>query len=324
MATFVKRQNQKDHQQPLSMAYHEPTTLDELEGILRRGRDVMVAIAPAIAAQLKEKWNEGNRRLDEVTVQRYRRDMESNRWLRDGEIGFGVLADKPTSLGNGQHRMAAQVASGTTQSYHARVFSDPDEFALYVLTVDGGKNRTLADELRIFGIADNSQSAQRYERTVNAMHAFVGARSCRLSKPERFDFALRYQKSVKYALGLPNKTFKAHLLAAIALAHTKRRSEVEDLIAHVISGEMLQAGPALTIMKALPDFNEARKGSQKDRAMGLLLRAIYDGVRGKQRTSVEHVKSDSVPMREAITALVSSEAADGWIKRMENAKRVTT
>ncbi len=299
----------------------EPRTLGELEDLLRSVANgvtlVGVTILATVAAAIIERWNQGNRRLDEIAVQRYRRDMDADRWIADGAVGFGVF-EGDVAVGDGQHRFAAQVASGKSQRYNLRVFTAHEAFADFVLTVDGGKNRSLADELLIFGVAGAPGAAALFERVTNAMQSFLGARPTRLSKQERMDFARRYVKPMKYALGLPKRTFKAHVLAAIVFAYAKRSKDVEELVAQLISGADLAGGsPALKLKNALGDLNDAGDARAKDRAMGLTLRAINDATTGKKTTTLYKAQADGRPVHEAITALVSAAAADAWTERQK-------
>ncbi len=299
-----------------------PRDLLELEAVLRDGRTLYVVISAKLAEAALAAWNIGNRRYDEVTAQRYRRDMEAGRWLADGEIGFGVFAGEPVQLGDGQHRLGAQVSSGTSQRYNARVFTDHDEFAVFVLTCGGGRPRTLADQLKIFDVAETSGAAQAFERVVNAMHGFMGAKASRLSTQERMDFAYAYVKPIKYAMTLPKRAFKAHLLAAIALAHSRRGKATEDFVAQVISGaELAYGSPALELSKALPDMNDARDAKSKDKAMGRMLRVLFDATNGKHSTAIVGAKASGAPMLRAISALVSADAANAWVARQEQAAK---
>jgi hypothetical protein len=278
---------------------------------------IIVTVTPALAKDIIEHMNDGNRRLNEIDVQRYRRDMDAGKWARDTVIGFGIF-DGKIHFGDGQHRMFAQLASGTTQRYLAKVFSDRDEYQVYVLTVDGGRNRSLADQLKIFGISESSGDCKRFEAITNQMQAFVGTRPSRASKAERMEFAMGYVKPIRYVLGLPPRTFKAHLLAAIAFAHTKRARDVENFIGHVISGANLEVGsPALKLLQAVPDLNDAKDAKRKDRALGFVIRAIYDGITGRGKTAIFKAEAGSALNRTAIGALVSVDVADAWIERQK-------
>src|SRR5262249_5443456 len=156
-------------------------------------------------------------------------------------IGFGVFPDS-IQLGDGQHRLLAQVASGTEQVYHVRVFTDDTEFAVFVMTRDSGKGRTLADLFTILHVTEGSGAAMAFERVTKALQTFMGATRGRLSRQERLDFAYKHAKEIRYVLGLPNRQFRAHVLAAVGIAYGKHPKLVGDFVAQVISGAGLAAG----------------------------------------------------------------------------------
>ncbi|HEU4728410.1 MAG TPA: hypothetical protein VFT22_10985 [Kofleriaceae bacterium] len=297
-------------------------TIEQFEELVRRGRDIHRAVFTSkVVGEIRQRFNAGNRRYDEITAQKYRRDMEAGRWMPDREVGFGVI-DGRIQIGNGQHRFGGQAASGTDQRYTVRVFTDPDDFALYVITCDAGRVRTLADYLSLFGVAPNSGAAALFQRIVNAMQTFVGERPTRLSPQERMDFSLQYAKSIKYVLGLPRRDFKAHLLAAIALAHARRKDAVAEFIGRVTVGADLAIGsPELELKTHLPAMNATNVAKEKDRAMGRLLRVIFDAVEGKRRTFIHQTKPESQVMRDAIAALTSREIADMWVARQTDKRQ---
>lgn len=299
-----------------------PATLAEFETLLRAlrsskqsgGATALVCLRAAVAADILAKWNDGNRRLDEVSVQRYRRDMDAGRWQSGREVCFGIF--DACAVGDGQHRFAAQVASGTDQTYTVRVFDDHEAFALYTATIDSGRIRSLADLLRIFGIAESSAAAATFERVVNAMHAFTGARAGRLSKQERLDFANRYIVPIRYVLHLPRRDFKAHVLAAIAFAYHKHPDAVEAFVASVTSGANLPArSPALLFTKSIADMNAARNAGAKDRAMAKTLRLIHDGISSHKKTVGPQLRLTGDPTLRAVAAMVSKKVADDYAAR---------
>jgi hypothetical protein len=298
-----------------------PRDLDGMYEALQQVRgDGRVLITAKLADAILTQWNEGNRRRDEIAVQRYRRDMDAGRWLAGSVLAFGLL-DDGCRLGDGQHRLAAQVASKTDQEYLVRAFTSREEFAAFVLTIDAGKARTLGDQLRIFELADTPGNAAAYERIVNAMQNFAGNRATRLSRQERMDFASQYIPQIKWALALPKREFKAHLLAVLVYAHAKHQRAIEALIAQVISGADLTTGsPALAISKAKVGWNDASNALDKERAMGLMMRVLYDAVAGRARTAAFHVPANSSRVAEAITHFVGAEAAEVFNIRQASRK----
>lgn len=100
-------------------------------------------ITPKMASKMLE-GNTQNRNLRQRIVNSYARDMATGRWADQGDPirlnGDGTLLD-------GQHRLHAIVASGTTQQMV--VVRGVDKKA--ILTMDTGARRTFADVLRLHG-----------------------------------------------------------------------------------------------------------------------------------------------------------------------------
>jgi hypothetical protein len=294
-----------------------PTSLMEMERLIRAGVDFHVALTAKLAGEILIAWNTGNRRIDEVRAQAMKRDMAAERWLAGEAIGFGPTDDDGIELGDGQHRLHAQVASNTEQVYHVRVFSDATEFAVFIATRDSGKVRTLADLIGILRLADGSGAAMAFERVCNAWQSFLGNKPARLTRQERLDFAYKHVGEIGYVLTLPTRQFRAHTLAAIAIASTKYRKPVAEFISQVISGADLPAGsPALELSKALPALNEAAGIKEKERAMANVMRVIHDGIRGRKRTTVHAIaRTKDSPIIEAIVEFAGKSAATGWTER---------
>lgn len=293
-----------------------PRNLAELEHLLRRGNDFYCAVLPLVAEAVLSAWNGGNRRIDEVRVQALKRDQVAGRWLAGEVIGFGISADS-IQLGDGQHRLRAQVASGTEQIYRVRCFADETDFAQFVITRDSGKVRTLTDLIAILGITEGSGAAGLFERVANAIQTFKGAAPARMTKQERLDFAYAHAAEIRYVLSLPTRSFRAHTLAAVAIAHRKHPKPVVEFLAKVISGADLPSGsPALELSKALPDLNCARSAKDKDRAIGVALRVIHDGIRGKRKSTVQSLlRTANSPVVAAIAEFAGADVATVWVER---------
>lgn len=298
-----------------------PRDLNEFEALLRRGRDVYVYITAALASAILAAWNGGNRRLDEIRVQALKRDMSGGRWVDGEPIGLGVFAEG-IQLGDGQHRLRAQIASNTDQTYHVRVFTDETEYGVFIATRDSGKPRSLADLLGILGVADGTGAAQAFERITNAMQTFLGATPGHLSRQERLDFAFKHAKEIRYVLGLPSRRFRPHVLAAIAIAFGKQAKPVSDFMAQVISGADLATGsPALEFGKALPELNDPKGAREKDRTMGVVMRVIHDGIMGRRKSTINsRLYTSGSPIVVAIEEFAGSKVAKAWVERNARVK----
>lgn len=111
-----------------------------------------VTIAPALALEILENLNKGNRTKKPEEIRRYATDMKNGNWKLTGEsIKFGTDG----MLKDGQNRLAACVQAGVPFSTHVVFGIDPDVFA----NMDRGKNRNPADVFHIAQISYPSDTA---------------------------------------------------------------------------------------------------------------------------------------------------------------------
>jgi len=299
------------------------TSLNQLEHLLRSQETSTpitdVALSAAAAREIIEKWGKGNRPVSDVTVQKYKGDMENNRWRSHSPIGFGVFPDK-IQIGDGQHRLIAQDKSSTTQVYSVQAFSDSDEFEVFVKTVDSGKPRKLSDLFSILETFPPNQSA-RAQAITNFMMKFSDIKLTTESQQDKVDYATSHLKAIRFASSLNSKEFQSHVAAAIAIAHKKHQRVVEAFVDAVHSGVGLAAGsPALVFKNALNDLNcialtNKKEVKPRDRAMAVTLRVIYDHARNKKTSHVKKTRTDSKYLHEVITYFISSDVADQYLAR---------
>lgn len=118
----------------------------------------IVEVSPAIA----EDWlsrNPNNRNLRRAVVDGYARDMEAGRWALNGET---VKFSADGELFDGQHRLHAIVASGTTVPMVVVRGLSPEVMP----TVDAGAKRTYSDALKLQGEDNTSTLAAVARRAV--------------------------------------------------------------------------------------------------------------------------------------------------------------
>lgn len=109
----------------------------------------IVRVTPTIA----KKWlalNLHNRSFKPSVVERYARSMRSEDWLNNGEPIQFMQNGKGEVLANGQHRLAAVVESGSTQSFVV-VRGLP---MVAQETMDQGAKRSFGDMLKLRGEKD--------------------------------------------------------------------------------------------------------------------------------------------------------------------------
>jgi hypothetical protein len=108
-------------------------------------------ITPEIAASLLEK-NHNNRTLNDACVERYCNLIRSNDFFYGGGT---IKIDITGRLIDGQHRLAAIVASGIAQRLCVQRGLHPDTQAV----IDTGRKRSAADWLHILGFKDQNALA---------------------------------------------------------------------------------------------------------------------------------------------------------------------
>lgn len=123
-------------------------------GILQEGRYV---VTPKIAQQIIDRFNYATQRpISRHHVERLAGQMAAGVWTPGSQIAFGVLPDKRAFLVNGQHRMAAVVASGQDVEFQVLLLPAADEqelHALYYRFDAVQRTRTTGNILQSIGIA---------------------------------------------------------------------------------------------------------------------------------------------------------------------------
>lgn len=100
-----------------------------------------------VSPELAESWlskNPNNRNLRKAVSEAYARDMVGGRWLINGET---IKFDVTGHLRDGQHRLSAVIAAGTTVPMVVVRGLSPDVMP----TVDAGAKRSYSDALKLQG-----------------------------------------------------------------------------------------------------------------------------------------------------------------------------
>lgn len=111
-----------------------------------------VMVDPTIAKQWLDHHNRHNRKISELRTNDYVADMQAGRWKFNGET---LQFDKFGKLLNGQHRLAAIVASGLAQPF--LIVRGPESDAQ--LTMDQGTRRSPSEQLSLAGVISDSSVA---------------------------------------------------------------------------------------------------------------------------------------------------------------------
>lgn len=140
----------------------------------------IVKVTPAIAEKMLGR-NVRNRHISSRAVERYRAAMARGEWLLNGEgIKFGVNGD----LLDGQHRLAAIVASGKTIPLLV-VKGLPAETQN---VLDTGRARTVGDQLGIAGMPDPNALAAAARACILYESGRLGDRTNPPSTPQVVEF----------------------------------------------------------------------------------------------------------------------------------------
>lgn len=176
-----------------------------------------------ITPEMAEKLlilNTNNRRVKDVTLDRYARDMENGRWTFTGEP---ITITEEGVLGNGQTRLMACIKANTP--FQTLVVRSLKSKA--VRNTDAGAQRNVSDALKIDGVADSnvlSATAKKMLVLENEKNDAKIAYSYdeileEITRSDREDY---YKKVTKFAKEI-YKEYKIIPVSCIAAAYVKLR-----------------------------------------------------------------------------------------------------
>ena len=271
--------------QVVPLRTYTPRSADDLRAVLLaeaevgRGKALAnVSISAAVAAALIQDCNHGNRPVKTPMLNSYTAAMREDRW-GDSAIILGALEDG-LRIGDGQHRLKAQVETGTTQTYGVWVYTDQDDFQAAVRRVDArGNARNVRDLLVIEGTMPAGDGMYA-EGALNTMVWFDGTmqRGTALDLDTRMSYAERRIKSLAFvASDIPKRMFRPWILGALAFSHHKDAKATIALVDAATAIDGLKAGSAAHTLAYLKEqLNAARKPSEKRRAMAIVMRLVHD------------------------------------------------
>ncbi len=112
------------------------------------GRYERITVTPEVASKLLQH-NETNRTIRPTWVNKYAKDMQEGRWVRNGEtITLIERSDGTKRLLNGQHRLQAVTQSGCTIDFDFYIADPSEDEDLIFTTADGGAKRSFEDVVR--------------------------------------------------------------------------------------------------------------------------------------------------------------------------------
>jgi len=150
----------------------------------------LMTVTPTMALNWLENANQRNRKLSDVYAERLARDIREGRWLLTHE---GIAFDKNGVLLDGQHRLWAIVLANIPVQLY--VWQGISTQAL--LTIGGGKARTVAD---ILTLAGNHGTVHRGELTILRAMLGHGGQPSQLTTAEMGVELTRHYDAVTFAM----------------------------------------------------------------------------------------------------------------------------
>lgn len=258
-----------------------------------------VDITPKLAATFLER-NTRNRNLTARVVDSYAREMTLGNWKSNGETikisHEGVVLD-------GQHRLAAIVASGVTLE-NALVVFDLDESTQY--TMDSGRKRTAADAMAINGDMNVNVLAAITRRALlwEAGHHKFG-NALRPSTTELLEFRAKYPSLARSAeIGVQvQRGYKPANATVTGTVHhilnriPDARPQAAAFFAHLSTGvELGPNDPILTLRNRLLRDKVTSRHVPFHQNVGLYFRA-WNAVReGRTLTTILHTAEEPMVM----------------------------
>jgi hypothetical protein len=174
-------------------------------------------ITPAMAKDLLDTANNGNRSLSSGNVAKFAADMREGKW-RDTHQNVIAFYDDGT-LADGQHRLAAISASGVPMMMFVATGLSREDGSM----IDQGRTRSVADALKIGGLL----SSDKYSTYAVAIVKLIRAAETRMGNAmsisqtavaieairDGVDFSCAHLSGVQ-CVGLRNATMRAAVAAA--------------------------------------------------------------------------------------------------------------
>lgn len=158
-----------------------------------------VIITPAMAKAMLEK-NTNNRTISQAVVGSYAMDMSKGRWyLNTGGIGF----DYNEILIDGQQRLNAIVTSNKAQEFIVLEGLEPEARQ----TIDIGRKRSVADELKMRGVINSSVLAAAVRMRMTYEDGTVGlTREVKFTRSDIIYFAELWNEEFQPAISAARPT----------------------------------------------------------------------------------------------------------------------
>jgi hypothetical protein len=151
----------------------------------------IVTITPEMATAWLENQNTHNRKLIQVNVDKFSKDMKEGRWQLTHQ---GIAFDDKNNLVDGQHRLWAVVLAGKPVTMRVFTGLAPE----VVETIDVGTRRSNLDVIRLSGNAEQFNSI--HMAIVRAMYNTRKSRSSSVSVSVERSRLLQHEQAIQFAI----------------------------------------------------------------------------------------------------------------------------
>ena len=232
----------------------------------------MATITPALASVILHR-NPDNRRIKIGKVAEFRSDLESNRWLVNGEP---IIISKEGLLNDGQHRLIAIRDSGFSMK-SLLVFGVARASRL---TVDQGTMRTVADFLEMEGkpaeavvVAAVARMIAQFEKDGSLKPRRGAFRAAGATKTEILGVAADNRFPIERSIAAARTKGFSTLgkLSTLAFAHfiisRRDRDAAATFFRKLYSGADINEGSALQTLRLRLTFDQAMKEPERFEAI---------------------------------------------------------
>ncbi|MCG3181420.1 MAG: hypothetical protein BIFFINMI_03813 [Phycisphaerae bacterium] len=147
-----------------------------------------ITVTPSQATRWLDNQNNLNRPVIRAVVKRYARAMKAGQWRLTHQ---GIAFDPHGRLLDGQHRLWAVVEADVPVEMHVWFNVPADE----AMVIDGGKGRSIADQLRLCGGAGKATPVR-----MSVVRAMLGrGERATVTSDEAFDVLTRHALALEFA-----------------------------------------------------------------------------------------------------------------------------
>lgn len=213
-------------------------------------------ITPEWASEILEKHNTRNRKISESVVEGYANDMKCGRWVLTHQ---GIALFENGDLADGQHRLAAVVASG--KSVEMMVTTDmPDKRnGLGVKTqdvIDGNRPRSVASQLQL---CHGYTNTNRLSALVTGIAKLATTGEVKVNTVKTIAILSLLERSIEAVTEvfyLNPKSWNSRVAAPVVIYHTVNPDKAMDFANKFCTHENCASGdPALGLYRVMQDRN---------------------------------------------------------------------